>query len=174
MIYVIRHTTPDVPKGVCYGRSDLGLTASYQDELANIRASLPNDIALCYSSPLQRCLRLANDLLPAEISTDKRLQELNFGDWELRRWDDLGQAGVDWGNNFVTYRPPGGETVLELHRRVLDFWQELIARKNPSPCAIVTHAGVIRVILAHQKGLSLQQAYSISVSYGQIISLDVV
>jgi len=174
MIYLIRHTAPDVAKGVCYGQSDVGLADSYSAELADIRAKLPDDIALCYSSPLQRCLRLANDLFPSKISTDKRLQELDFGDWELKKWNDLGQSGIDWGNNFVTYRPPNGETVLELHHRVLQFWQELITKNGSNNFAIITHAGVIRVILAYQKGLPLEQAYDISVTYGQVISINAV
>lgn len=174
MILLIRHTTPDVPKGVCYGQADVGLADSYVNELATLRAKLPANLAVCFSSPLQRCKRLVNDLFRDDTIVDNRLQELNFGEWELNKWDELGQAGSDWGNNFVTYRPPGGETVLELQHRVLQFWQELITKNGSDHCAIVTHAGVIRVIVAHQKGLPIEKAYDIPVAYGQVISINAV
>lgn len=171
MIFLVRHTTPVISKEVCYGQTDVAVADSYASELAGIRQHLPADLAVCYSSPLSRCSRLARDIA-TNVITDARLQELNFGEWELRHWKDLDLAGVEWGNNFVTARPPGGETFLELQQRVLEFWQTFVAKNEPGPRAIVTHAGVIRVIMAHQKGLPLEQAFSIPVSYGQVISLS--
>ena len=39
-IYLVRHTTPDIVPGICYGRQDLGLAASFDAEAAAVRSKL--------------------------------------------------------------------------------------------------------------------------------------
>lgn len=171
MIYLVRHTTPDISPGVCYGQSEVPLTASYRVELTVIRRQLPIK-AICFSSPFARCQRLAYDLYGDQVQTDQRLVELNFGAWELKRWDQIDQkAATYWGDHFVTQAPPGGESFKQLQRRVLDFWQTV---PRDQDTVIVTHAGVIRAILAHQHNLPLAKAFNLPVSYGQIISIGAV
>src|ERR1700760_2016001 len=83
-IYLIRHTTPAVAKGICYGQTDLDITESFAAEAGIIRQHLPEDIALVYSSPLQRCARLARHLFPTHlVSLQDDLMEVFCGDWEM-------------------------------------------------------------------------------------------
>src|ERR1700760_3057701 len=87
-IYLIRHTTPAVAKGICYGQTDLDITESFPEEDDIIRRLLPADIGLVYSSPLTRCTRLAEDLFPDHsISLEPHLMEVFCGEWEMRHWD---------------------------------------------------------------------------------------
>jgi len=58
-IYLIRHTTPLVAKGICCGQTDLDITDSFKEEAAIIRQHLPENMGSVHSSPLQRCSRLA-------------------------------------------------------------------------------------------------------------------
>lgn len=170
MIYLVRHTTPLIPAGLCYGQSDVPLAPSYASELTVIRQKLPQHIDRCFSSPLTRCRQLAEDLFDGPVTSDDRLLELNFGKWEMRRWDELDQvAARHWGEHFVTTACPGGESFLDLQRRVLDFWQT--AQTTTQTTLIVTHGGAIRVILAHLQRLPLEQAFTIPVEYGQVIAL---
>ena len=75
-IYLIRHTAPLVDKGICYGQTDLDVTDSFEAELEQIRPHIPGDIKKVYSSPLQRCLKLATALFPNQpISTHNDLME---------------------------------------------------------------------------------------------------
>lgn len=171
MIYLIRHTAPDVSPGVCYGQSDIPLAASYPQELEAVRRSLPRRLDACFSSPLQRCLQLARDIFPdSEVQTDPRLMELNFGEWEMRRWNELGPEAAYWGNNFVTERCPGGESFLDLQKRVLAFWSAL--KTGEQDVAIIAHASVIRTLLAHQRQLPLDRAFDIPVAYGQVFAIE--
>ncbi|HEX5538399.1 MAG TPA: histidine phosphatase family protein, partial [Methylophilaceae bacterium] len=95
-LYLIRHTTPEIAKGVCYGQSDIDLAASFDDELALLRAKLPLAPAVIYSSPSQRCLKLATAIAGDwPIQQDPRLMELHFGEWELRQWDDIPREQLD-------------------------------------------------------------------------------
>lgn len=84
-IYLIRHTTPAVEKGVCYGQSDLDVTDSFIAEAMAIKPHLPEHIEQVHSSPLQRCSKLAQYLFPMHAHTHHDdLMEINCGHWELK------------------------------------------------------------------------------------------
>ena len=119
-IYLIRHTTPSVAKGICYGQTDLDITESFLAEAELISKTLPAGIAVVYSSPLQRCARLAELLFPGgRLALMPELMELHCGSWEMQPWDDLPKDEIDpWMADFVNIRVPGGESYLDLHERV--------------------------------------------------------
>ena len=87
----IRHTSVDVPPGVCYGQSDVPLRDSFEQEAAitseNLKAYRPQgrDFDHVYTSPLSRCVRLATYCGYPDAERDKRIMEINFGDWERKR-----------------------------------------------------------------------------------------
>ena len=62
-IYLIRHTTPDVAKGICYGQTDLALTATFPEEAEHVLKQLPPDLDVVYSSPLH----LFNSCFPSTL-----------------------------------------------------------------------------------------------------------
>jgi alpha-ribazole phosphatase len=170
-IYLIRHTTPAVAKGLCYGQTDLGVTDSFAGEAVAIGRVLPADIAVVYSSPLQRCTRLAETLFPGHLLRRRdELMEIHCGEWEMRGWDELPPEEIDpWMADFVNVRIPGGESYVDLHRRVTACWEEVVrqasARGGESrvsaigPVAVVTHGGVIRSILSGISGVALADSF---------------
>ena len=107
-ITAIRHTRVDVPFGVCYGQTDVPLASTYVEELAAVQTQVDwyqYDAIWC--RPLKRCRRLAEDLFPREtILFDPRLMELNFGRWEMQRWDDISDTAdaKAWFADFVEVR----------------------------------------------------------------------
>ncbi|WP_459209892.1 alpha-ribazole phosphatase [Aquimarina rhabdastrellae] len=173
-IYLIRHTTPDIEKGICYGQSDIGVTADFKHEIAILKSHLPlSTIDKVYSSPLKRCTLLAQDLKTPVIQ-DNRLKELNFGSWELQAWDSIPKSELDpWMKNFVTYPVPNGESYISLHKRVMEFFNELKS-STAKNIIVVSHAGPIRALLASLQQIDLKDSFSIPVAYGQIskISID--
>ena len=84
-IYLVRHTTPEVGKGICYGQADLSLSGSFELEMQRLKNFLPKTFDIIYSSPLQRCRQMAS-ILANEVEYDSRLMEMNFGDWEMKSW----------------------------------------------------------------------------------------
>ena len=87
-ITLIRHTTPDVPAGICYGQSDVPLRASFEEEAEVVRRRLSGmDFDAVYTSPLSRCVRLAHFCGYPDAIQDGRLMEINFGLWEMQRYD---------------------------------------------------------------------------------------
>lgn len=84
-IYLIRHTSVDVPKGLCYGQSDVPLRPTFEIEAAVTKAKIESiHFDMAYTSPLSRCTRLAQYCGFGDAIRDPRILELNFGDWEMQ------------------------------------------------------------------------------------------
>lgn len=151
-LHLIRHPCPVGAEGLCYGRSDLPLAQAPTALSAQLRARLPAH-SPCYTSPLQRCRRLAELLDPAAI-VDGRLAEMDFGAWEMRPWDAVPRHELDaWAADPLGYAPPGGESVAALRRRVLDFLAERIAA-GQEELVLVTHGGIMKILA----GLAFDEA----------------
>lgn len=171
-IILVRHTTPNIAKGICYGQADIGVTSTFIEELQPILKNVPlNDKnTVYYSSPLQRCAILAEKLSDT-IMYDNRLKELNFGDWELQPWDTIDKRPLDiWMNNFVTESTKNGESYIDLHKRTTTFLEE-IKQLNHEKIVIITHAGVIRSLYAYIHNSPLEKSFDLKVAYGQVIKI---
>lgn len=172
-IYLIRHTQTATVLGLCYGQFDVPLADNFLQEVDIIRKKLPEIESdwFIYSSPLRRCKQLA-EKFSEQIVIDERLQELNFGDWENVFFDDISAELLkNWTDNFVTVSPPNGESFEALFQRVESFWLDLLASKKKK-IIIVTHAGVIRGLLANVLNLPLERAFQFSVDYGSVHKLE--
>lgn len=171
-IYLIRHTTPAIERGTCYGFSDLDVASTFTEEATRIKQLLPGKPFAVYASPLQRCSKLAHFLFENNFTKDDRLKELNFGDWEMQRWDDLGPDALQaWMDNYVYARVPGGESYEDLYKRAVQIFEEVIAKGKDA--VLVTHSGVIRSLLAYMTNTPLEQSFELRVEYGRIARLKV-
>ena len=169
-LYLIRHPPPDVAAGICYGATDLALAADPQASAATINAQLPASLAL-FSSPLQRCLQLAQRLPMQPAIIDQRLAEMNFGAWEMRAWADIGPTALDaWAADPLDYAPPGGESVSTMQQRVLSFLGELESLGHDT-AALVTHAGVMKVISGHVQKLPPVEWMPLRFAYGSVVQV---
>jgi alpha-ribazole phosphatase len=173
-IYLIRHTTPDIEKGICYGQADVPLKSSFEEEANSVIQNLPENMAIIYTSPLSRCLQLADYLatkLAVPVVKDERLKELNFGTWEMKQWDEIDKISLDkWMADFVNGSPPQGESFTELATRVSVFKSEVDTQPEQK-IIVVTHDGVIRSLLCEKKGIPLRDAFSLPCHYASITRL---
>lgn len=178
-IHLIRHTQPDIKPGICYGQTDLSLTEDYLEQFHTVLSQVDLSGSMIYSSPLQRCLQLAeflseqSELSPdplkpkSAITQDSRLKELNFGSWEMKPWDEIPKKDFDhWAHDYVQIAPPDGESLSTMRARVMSFMSELPDAKH----VIVTHSGVIRILWAHWHQKSIQEAFDQKIEFGQIYS----
>lgn len=167
-LWFIRHTRVSAIEGLCYGRTDVPLAETFHAEARAVRDCLPPSPWRVLSSPAPRCRQLATSLANY-VELDHRLLELDFGDWENRRWLDLPRDETDfWLADFVTRRPPGGESFADLAARARAFVDDVHQRFPNESLLIVTHAGVIRALLAAQLNQSLHDAFSIPVPFGSV------
>lgn len=174
MIYLIRHTTPLIEKGICYGQLNIDVTDSFEAEALAIRQALPPAIEHVYSSPLIRCHKLAGYLFPGHpIQQEPDLMELACGEWEGVHWDAIPPDVIDpWMKDFVNVAIPGGESYVQMHSRVTRCFTRIA--EGPHPVAIVTHGGVIRSILSHITNTPLVDSFgAFKISYGCVIQLQV-
>lgn len=180
-LYLIRHPQPKVREGICYGASDLPLRDSeetLQTLAASIRSQLPKDLTV-YTSPLTRCRLLAEALHPAPLS-DTRLREMNFGAWEMRAWNEIDRDALTaWAHNPTGFTPPQGESVSELQTRVQDFLLELQVQDKPgnsanqvAHVALVTHAGVIKVITGLAHGMTPAEWMMLKFDFASVKTVD--
>ncbi len=91
VLYLIRHTRPDIAPGLCYGQLDIDLADSFAEEANHVLNWLP-PLDLIITSPLLRTRKLAVYLaqeLQCGLQTDARLMEKNFGAWEGCAWDNI-------------------------------------------------------------------------------------
>jgi len=117
-------------------------------------------ISAVYASPRERAYYTARSIadqheLKVEIAD--ALDEIDFGDWTGRSFDDLEGDPIwdEWNSARSTARPPGGESMGEANERAVTALQELAAAHPEQTIAIVTHCDIIRGVLAHYLGLPL-------------------
>jgi alpha-ribazole phosphatase len=175
-VYLVRHTETVCEKGICYGQSDVNIMEPYDGVFQSILNQLPQD-ALLYSSPLLRCVVLANYVKDnskiTAINEDSRLMEMNFGDWEMKSWDVIAPDDfTPWMTDFVNVRVPNGESFTDLHDRVLDFITNELQVTHSKPVIIVAHAGVIRSFLCKISDLPLKDAFQNKVDFGAVIKIE--
>jgi alpha-ribazole phosphatase len=173
-IYLIRHTTPRIEKGICYGQSDVPVANSFEGEWLAIKEKLPISIDAIYSSPLSRSVALASKLsiyYHLNIIYDVRLKELNFGEWELKSWNDIDPNSLQtWMDDYINVRCPDGESYLDLADRVRSFTTELL-NHNFSKVIIVTHHGVMKAMHSVLMNVNLKASMECKFAFGEIVRL---
>lgn len=132
------------------------------------------------SSPLQRCAQFAAEFaawLEVPLSLEKDLQELHFGAWEGQSTAALMQTdaeglGLFW-NDPYTFTPPEGEPVSAFSERVLGAVSRLHQAYAGERVLLISHGGVMRLLLARARGLPREQLLSVEVGHGGLFSLQV-
>jgi broad specificity phosphatase PhoE len=106
-----------------------------------LRAAFPD--ALVISSPLTRAhqtaLAVSNDVV-----IDERFIELDYGQWDGIALTDVdAQSWADWRAD-PAFRPPGGETLVELDARVRPALDEIAERAQHGHVIVVSHVSPIK------------------------------
>jgi alpha-ribazole phosphatase len=172
-----------------HGETELGggLRGSLDDALtangwAQMRAAVieqgPWDHLV--SSPLQRCARFAEELgaqLNLPVQLEKDLQELHFGAWEGQSAvalmeTDAQALGLFWADPYG-FTPPQGEPVADFCARVLAAVERLHERHAGERVLLISHGGVMRLLLAQARGLPREQLLNVEVGHGALFSLTV-
>jgi len=176
-LFVIRHTKVAIEQGICYGQTDVPVAESFHDEKAIIANQLKGiHFNKVYSSPLSRCKILAESLFENEaVIFDDRLKELNFGDWELKTWDEIYNSpkGKIWMDNYQIRPTLNGESYPEMVKRISEFYAEMISREADN-VAIFTHAGPIRILKSIIENESIEELFkTFKPEYGSVISFKI-
>src|SRR5262249_19092913 len=132
-----------------------------------------------YSSPLSRAVETVRIVvephgLPFQIM--KELAEIDFGDLEGLRYEEVQDRYPEifhsWMTRPIETRFPNGENFTQMSARVLSALDLLLSRHRGQCIAIVTHAGVIRLILAQALSIPDNQIFRLEQDYGATNRID--
>lgn len=176
-LIVIRHTSVNVPAGLCYGQADVETACTYPEERDIIITKLADKpFQALYSSPLLRCRKLAEDIAnEIPVTYDSKLLELNFGHWEGELWDEITQTpeAKGWFNDWINQPCPNGESYWQLLQRVKEFTAFLKQVHTNETVLIVTHSGVIRALTCIITESDPSKSFELKVHFGSIRILEV-
>jgi broad specificity phosphatase PhoE len=179
-VLLIRHgITAWHAEGRVLGQRDVPLSpegvAQAEEAAANLAGVKLGEVL---SSPLQRAVQTAEIIgrdAGIEVARDPRLN-----DFKLGKWTGMSYAEVAADAEYQRFLRdpassgiPGGESLLEIQRRsVAAIEQALSDAPSGDAVAIVTHAGVIRVLLSHYMGSPPANYHRIRVNPGSISILS--
>ncbi|AZD87764.1 MULTISPECIES: alpha-ribazole phosphatase family protein [Pseudomonas] len=175
---LLRHGETELGGGLRGSLDDALTDAGWQQMRAAVAGQGPWDRLV--SSPLQRCARFAEELgarLALPVSLDPDLQELHFGAWEGQSAaalmaTDAEALGRFWADPYA-FTPPQGEPVLAFSERVLGAVERLHQRHAGERVLLVSHGGVMRLLLARARGLPREQLLNVEVAHGALFALTV-
>ena len=174
-VILIRHTSVDVPKGTCYGWTDVPVRDTFEQEAEETRRSLERYVPFdkVYSSPLSRARKLAAYCGYSDAETDERLKEMNMGEWEMQLYDRIQDPHLqEWYEDYINQPTTGGESFMQQYQRVATFLDEL--RDKPyRRVAIFAHAGVLVSARLHGGLYSWDNAWSNVPDYGEFIIVHI-
>ncbi len=124
------------------------------------------------SSPLQRCVEFARHLsqqISVPLETDKRATEIDFGDWEGKKAEAIMKEAPELIRQYwqdpINNTPPNGETLQHFEDRASDFWHDLVINHQKQHLLVITHAGIIRMIIHFLLSTPLSSLFNINVPY---------
>mgnify|MGYP002623866876 CR=1 FL=1 len=172
-VVLIRHTSVDVPKGTCYGWTDVPVRDSFEQEAEATRQSLQQYLPFdkVYSSPLTRARKLAAYCGYPDAETDDRLKEMNMGEWEMQLYDEIQDPHLqEWYDDYINQSTTGGESFMQQYRRVASFLDQLKTR-GFGRVAVFAHAGVLISAGLHAGIYQWENAWSNLPDYGNHITI---
>ncbi len=173
-VTAIRHTSVNVARGVCYGRTDVEVNHdSFQAESATTRKALSeidDNYDAVFTSPLTRCRMLAQACGYSEAIVDSRLQEMDFGDWEMQSFDSITDPRLqEWYDDWLNVCPTGGESFADQYERVSN-WIDYCREQGYKRILVFAHGGIIMQMM-RLSGLDVMEAVRNQPKYGEIKQL---
>lgn len=173
-VYLIRHTSVDVPRGVCYGQTDVPLRATFPEEAAQVKERLAGiKFDKIYASPLSRCTKLAKACGFDDYTPDDRLKEINFGEWEMQRFEDITDHRLqEWYDDYENVRATGGESFADQGARLKNFLDELKTRDFDT-VAVFAHGGILANAMKMFMGMRIDEVFDKQAVYGAVIQIEI-
>ena len=165
----LRHPTPHVEPGTCYGRTDLDIAKIGHEQIEQALLLTP-PVKRILASPALRCRKLALSIAErdqVEIHFDDRLWEMHMGEFEGMLWKDIDRKqSSEWFKDPFNNRTPGGESFADVQLRVLAALEQASV-----DCAIVCHAGVIRAAQMAWEGKTFREVFDETPPYAQPVRI---
>ena len=130
------------------------------------------------SSPLERCRETAAPIAKARgraVDVGRAWIEVGYGEWTGRSISQLRRTKL-WRR--VMFAPsnvrfPGGESLLEVQGRAVDATLDIAARHARGTVLVVSHADVIRLLVAHVAGMHADHLQRLSIDTASITAVSI-
>ncbi|HTQ34051.1 MAG TPA: histidine phosphatase family protein [Stellaceae bacterium] len=162
IFHLLRHGEHNVQGRICAGRMPGVILSERGRAEAEGAARRLGDagIAAIYASPMERTRQTADIVgrhlsLPVTILDD--LAELDFGEWTGLTFDEVrkDERWRDWAAHRSLSCIPGGETMRQVQRRVVEAIMEMRQQHPSDNVVVVSHGDVIRAALVFALGMPL-------------------
>lgn len=164
-VYLLRHgeTQYNADGNRYCGRTDIGLTEKGIKQAEAVFDQLKGKkMDAVYSSPLERA-RLTAEIAAGNnaVTTDQRLIEVDFGNWEGKTKEVFIAENASlwnaWMDDPEHVKAGGtGETGNEIIQRVDGFFLEMLHKHSGETIVVVGHNGINRLYLAYKLGMALK------------------
>ena len=108
-------------------------------------------IDIAFVSDLRRTLETAEEILKqypeVEVRKDARIRETSFGVLEGSPAGSKRKEADRLGIPFLEFRPEGGESLIDVRKRIKEFLEETIARYQGKTVLVISHGGPITNML---------------------------
>ena len=175
-ITLVRHCEVDERYKNCYnGHNNIGLSKNGElkaKEVAKRLDALEFDAVFC--SDLRRAKESLKESLHVKsaIFTDK-LREKSWGRHEGMSFDDIiAKEDIEYIDFLQWIKALDGEPYKDYARRIEEFFLEFLPSLKKENILVVTHAGVIRVLVSIVKNTPLEDSFCIEVPNGSLILFD--
>ena len=162
LVLLIRHGLAEYKPGRLYGWTPgVHLSAEGRDEAKRLGERLePVKLNALYCSPLERCCETADAILAGRKLTKQivdGLGEVKYGSWQGKTFRSLVKTPLWRTVQLVPSQAtfPGGESLLAMQARGVLAVEEIRKKHKTGTVAIVTHADMIKALVAHYLGLHL-------------------
>ena len=132
------------------------------------------------TSPLKRCAEFANELaemhsIPLKI--ESKFKEVSFGLWEGKTAEHLlnnePNEIKEYWDDPINVTPPQGECLLDFEKRVIKAWGNMLNEHQGQHILVISHAGVMRVILCNILGMPLTELFKLDVALAKFSRIQV-
>ncbi|MGQ9688543.1 MAG: histidine phosphatase family protein [Desulfobaccales bacterium] len=180
-LYLVRHGR--VAEGHAHryhGNNDICLSPEGERQLTALARQLAHvPLAAVYASDLRRArdgaIRFCEGRnLEPRIMPEFR--EIHFGIWEGLTFQEIAERYPEELEgrlrDLANFRIPGGESLWDVHHRVIPRLKDLVAAHPGEALLLVAHAGVNRVILCEALSLPLEHLFRLDQNHGCLNIID--
>lgn len=181
-LWLVRHGETEANvAGLYSGHSPTPLTPrgiGQAQTLRTLLADVPFDVAICSAlERAQHTARLVLDAREVPVHTSALLNEMFFGDWEMRHHRDLtledAQRYAAWCSDWQTTIPTNGEGFQVFTARVQQFIARLSEWDTHENVLIVSHQGVLSVLIATLLKMPASSLWHFRVAQGAWSAIDI-
>jgi len=181
MITLVRHGEVEAAYRHCYnGHNDISLSPKGKEQAQSLARRLEGDtFDAVYCSDLKRCRETLKPIIADtclqvnDVIYTPKLREKSWGRHEGMTFDAIAeQEGLVYEDFLQWIRALDGEPYDDYIGRINTFFMRELTLTPHNRVLVVTHAGVIRVLMHLLQGIPLEAAFSVDFPYSAYTTLD--